>query len=63
MRYEKDVTPLEFGKEKIGLHYQKDPKKAFVIKLLPLASWLSRVLGRGNKMIVYARKVREAIPL
>jgi len=59
VRYEKDITPLEFSKEKIGFHYQKDPKRAFVTALLPLALFLSRILGCGNKMIVYAKKVRD----
>lgn len=59
LRFEKDETPQEFASEKIRVHYRKDPKRFWVIRLLPPARFLARILGRGNKMIVYARKVRE----
>ncbi len=57
--YEADETPQEFAIEKINVHYKKDPKRSFVIALLPVASFLGRVFRRKNKMVVYARKVRE----
>lgn len=62
LRYEIDETPQEFAEEKINLHYQKDPKRSAVIAFLPIARLMARVLGRGNKMVIYAKKVQEVGP-
>lgn len=59
IRYETDTTPQEFASEKIEAHYKKDPKRSQVIALLPIARFFSRLFKLGNKMIVYAKKVRE----
>ncbi len=56
IRFELDETPFKFAEEKINAHYQKDPKRAWVISAVPFVSRLGRILGKGNKMIVYARK-------
>ena len=60
IRYELDETPNEFAEEKINVHYQKDPKRRFIISMLPFANMMSRLFRRGNKMIVYAKKVTHA---
>ncbi|MBI4358118.1 MAG: class I SAM-dependent methyltransferase [Candidatus Omnitrophica bacterium] len=60
IRYEMDETPQEFAREKINVHYNSDPKHSLVARALPLASFLSKLVGKENKMTVYARKVREA---
>ena len=60
IRYETDETPQEFAAEKIEVHYKKDPKHSKIIALLPIARFFARLFGKGNKMIIYARKVREA---
>lgn len=57
--YEFDETPEEFGKEKIGAHYKKDPKRKLVLALLPLVMVLARIFRKRNKIIVYAKKVKE----
>src|SRR3989338_8754480 len=59
VRYEEDTTPRDFAAGKINIHYKKDPKRNFVIMVLPVMSFLSKLFRRENKMIVYARKVRE----
>jgi 2-polyprenyl-3-methyl-5-hydroxy-6-metoxy-1,4-benzoquinol methylase len=58
VRYEMDETPQEFAEEKINVHYKKDPKRSHVIKFLPMARRIARLVGRSNKMVVYARKVK-----
>ena len=60
IRYETDETPQEFAREKIEVHYKDDPKHSKVIALLPTARFLAKLFRRSNKMVVYARKVREA---
>ena len=57
---ERDGTPSEFAAEKIHVHYRKDPKRFWVVSLLPFASFIAKVLRHENKLVVYARKVREA---
>ena len=57
--YEFDETPEEFGKEKIGVHYKKDPKRRLVLALLPFVMAFARVFRRRNKIIVYAKKMRD----
>ncbi len=59
IQYEMDETPEEFATEKINVHYQKDPRRSKVIALLPIANFFARLFGKGNKIVVYARKVRE----
>ncbi|MBI1977230.1 MAG: class I SAM-dependent methyltransferase [Candidatus Omnitrophica bacterium] len=59
LEYQLDKTSLEFASQKIDVHYRKDPKRVIVIKLLPLANLLARLLRMENKLIVYAKKVRE----
>jgi len=59
--YEMDATPMEFAQEKIQAHYGKDPKRKFVIALLPVARFLAQMLRMNNKMTVYAKKVKEVI--
>ncbi|MBI1977730.1 MAG: class I SAM-dependent methyltransferase [Candidatus Omnitrophica bacterium] len=59
LEFEQDETPLEFAREKINVHYRKDPLHHLVNTLLPIAQSIARMFGRSNKMIVYARKVRE----
>lgn len=59
IRYETGETPQEFAAEKIEVHYKKDPKHSKVIAFLPAARFFARLFKRGNKMIIYARKVRE----
>ncbi len=59
LEYESDETPMEFAVEKINVHYGKDAKRKWVIAGLPWIQRLARLLGRSNKMIVYARKVKE----
>ncbi len=56
IRFELDETPHEFAEGKINIHYRNDPKRAFVISMIPIANRISRLLRKGNKMIVYARK-------
>ena len=56
--YELDQTPTEFGAEKINVHYRKDSKRSIIIALLPLVQFMARLLGRQNKLVVYARKVK-----
>ena len=58
LRYEMDETPQEFAAEKINLHYQKDPKRSAVIRFLPIVRFAARALGKGNKMVIYAKKVQ-----
>lgn len=60
--YEFDETPQDFAVAKIQAHYGFDPKRALVIALLPVARVLARLVRRTNKLVVYARKVREAGP-
>ena len=57
-RYEMDVTSREFAAEKIKVHYKNDSKHSWIITFLPLVYFFSKLLRKGNKMIVYARKVR-----
>ena len=57
---ELDETPQEFATAKIHEHYKVDPKRALVIRLLPLMQWVARLVRRQNKLVVYAKKVREA---
>ena len=59
IRYETDETPQEFAAEKIEVHYKKDPRHSKVIALLPVARFFGRLFRQGNKMIIYAKKVRE----
>ena len=59
LEYEADETPMEFAVEKIHVHYPKDPKRKWVVAGLPWVRRLARLLKRSNKMVVYARKVRE----
>ena len=59
IQYQVDETPEEFATEKINVHYQKDPQRSKVIALLPVANFFARLFGKGNKIIVYARKVSE----
>ena len=59
INYEVDETPPEFAAEKINVHYIKDSKRWLVIALLPLANFFGRLFKRSNKLVVYARKVRE----
>lgn len=60
IRFELDETPYEFAEEKINIHYRNDPNRAFVISMIPIANWIGRLLRRGNKMIVYARKITKS---
>lgn len=60
--FEMDRTPVEFAAEKINIHYKKDKWKKWVIALLPIADACARILGKGNKMTVYARKVKTMVP-
>jgi len=57
--YEKDETPQDFASEKIQAHYAMDPRRVLVIRLLPAVRWVARLIGRPNKLVVYARKVNE----
>lgn len=57
--YERDGTPLEFAARKINLHYRDDSRRWLVVALLPLVNFLAARSGKGNKIVVYARKVRE----
>ena len=59
LEYEADETPMKFAVEKIHAHYGQDPKRKWIIQGLPWIQRLARLVGRSNKMIVYARKVRE----
>lgn len=59
IRFELDETPYEFAEGKINIHYKKDPKRAFVISMIPMANRIGRLLRKGNKMIVYARKIQK----
>ncbi len=61
IRYEMDETPAEFATEKINVHYKRDPKRKLVIALLPLAQLIARTFGMSNKMVVYARKVKDVV--
>ena len=60
VKCELDETPFEFAVEKIHTHYAKDPKRKLVIALLGIGQAIARLLKRHNKIVVYARKVREA---
>jgi len=59
VRFENDETPDDFAAEKIRAHYWKHPKRKYLIWMLPIARIIARLLGRSNKLIVYAKKRDE----
>lgn len=59
VRYELDETPEEFGRGKIDVHYRKDPKRALVLTFLSFTMFLARIFRRKNKIIVYAKKMKD----